>query len=298
MEMLDLDAIDQQTAYVVCSIELVTTTPDELLKTIGKLNELVERAIVKGGKGTGTYVIATDVIDAGAILLFLYYAFKLRKQGWSIAFGGDGVALEEIARHLGHWALPKVSRSSVIGDGKVFLMREIGDRNEMVGEIEEWADHVQQSTSASGEQVANWKCQIGELTTNSFQHGGPKGMLLLAGRAKSNNTVSLAVLDFGVTIPTTIRNHPDCPKEAENDGDCVKFACRKGITARSVPENQGAGLYGITEAVKNNGGSMQILSGNGIFHLTGQRRDCRNLPSAGATSPTLDGTLVTMNLEI
>ena len=289
----------EETAFVVCDQPLLTATPYNLCQTINKFDEMLTLIDGKAEKGTGTYVISTEQIDSGAILLYLYFAFRIHRQGWVCKFGGTGDALNDLANHIGHWAVPKQDRKELDCKKCDFLMRDITDRDQMVSEIEEWATHVKKATTAGDAQLALWKCQVGEVSTNSFQHG-KASLMFLAGRSTSQGEISLAVLDFGETIPKTIRRHPDCPGSADKDNDsaCIEFACKKGITSKSVPENQGSGLHGLIETAKKTGGSVQILSGSGVFHISESVKQTQDLSNESLDGRILDGTLVTMNLKI
>jgi len=98
-----------------------------------------------------------------------------------------------------------------------------------------------------------------EVTANSFQHGQTDEPMLVAGKVeKDQRVVQLAAMDFGRTIPVTIAGHQQCPIGDACDGKKVSFACKQGMTAQTERSNQGRGLFDLSKAVKENGGSMRI----------------------------------------
>jgi len=173
----------------------------------------------------------------------------------------------------------------------------------MVSDISEWAASVQQDTTASEEEVAKWKLQIGEVTTNGFQHGigglTKPTRLLLAGQSKNDQkSVQLAAIDYDRSIPATIATVAVSRGIEDHDGKRIGFACKRKVTSKRLPSNQRAGLFKLVETVKKNEGRLLILSGNGLFHVLGGRRCSRSLSSATTTGPVLQGTLTVLNLRI
>lgn len=155
-----------------CPDLLLTTCPDSLVQSVQLVNGLVRRARTHEHKGSAIYELnRCREVDAGAILLLMHGGYRLARQGWQACVAGQGEAMDLIARHLEHYLRAKGDRSDCPREEGDYLLREIRTPAEMVEEISEWADSVQQETTASGEQVALWKFQISEVTTNGFQHG-------------------------------------------------------------------------------------------------------------------------------
>lgn len=269
-----------------------------MMRSSRKLNSLFTRALSSPEKGKGYIHLECSEIDAGGVLLLMDAASRTSRLGWEVRVGGEGDGWKNLLEHINHYLTPKEDRSSKYSNA-TFLLRDLNNREEMVQELEKWARSVQDESAASDEEVASWQFQISEVVTNSFQHSRSEEPMLLAGRVdNSRSVVNLAAMDFGLTIPTTIGRHPHCPGGKDTDGKRILFACRHGITARSERANQGRGLFDLVETVKKNGGTMQILSGNGLFHLSSNRRCCRNLRAFKASYPILEGTLVSVSLRI
>ncbi len=235
--------------------------------------------------------------------MLMYCGYELSALGWRATVSGEGESMELVARHVEHYLRDHSQRGECKRKNGDYLLRNIDDRKQMVTEISEWANSVQKETRASAEAVALWKSQISEVTTNGFQHGIgnsiAKRPLLIAGKASEDHSrVQLAALDFGKSIPVTIANEAARMHVPIGDGDRIRFACRKGVTSHSTPINQGSGLFNLIETVKKNGGSLAILSRNGLLHVVGGRCYKRNLPLQMVVNPLLQGTLTVVNLKI
>jgi len=210
--------------------------------------------------------------------------------------------MDLVVRHLGHFLRDRDVRSTCEREEGDYLLREIESKDDMVTDIAEWAKSVSQETSASREEVAKWKLQIGEVTTNGFQHGigglDNAGHLLLAGHSDSKpESVQLAAIDFGRSTPATIGPLADRNDIEEHDGKRIGFACNRKVTSKRHLSNQGAGLFKLVDTVKKNGGRLLIVSRNGLFHVSGGRSYTRNLQSGPTTDAVLQGTLSVLNLR-
>jgi anti-sigma regulatory factor (Ser/Thr protein kinase) len=282
----------------------LANTPDSLLASEGILRKLVQRAVIREHQGHGIFMLDNcPAMDAGTILLLMYAGFQLSRIGWKASVSGKGEAMDLVVRHLEHYLRDRKNRSSVARIEGDYLLREIDSRDGMVREIGGWAESVQRETNASKREVALWKTQISEVTTNGFQHGigssPPLHPMLIAGRASNDGKmVQLAALDFGKSIPSTIDTVANKQSVPNGHGDRISFACKKGVTSRTLPVNQGAGLFKLVETVKKNGGTLLILSGNGLVHVSNGRCYRRNLKAPSSTTPILQGTLTVVNLRI
>ena len=285
---------------VKCNKSLVSDTPDALLKSNNTLMSLHTKAQAKSSEvaGNAIFKLTCDQIDAGGVLLLMHSAIRTINLGWKVQVGGTGGALDHLLKHINHYLTPPESRSEET-DELNYWLRNISSKTQMVSELENWARQVQEGSGASDEDVAQWQFQISEVTANGFQHGRSEQPMLVAGKVDSESgSVQLAALDFGETIPFTIMSHPNCPSGSNCDGKKVGFACKQGMTAQTERANQGRGLFNLVKAVKENGGTMRILSRNGLFHVLNGRGYSRNLSPFSQTCPVLDGTLVTVNLKI
>ena len=287
-----------------CPDQLVTACPKSLMQSYQVVHRLVQRATNLSEHGTAIFQLTRcREIDAGGILLLMYAGNCLSRNGWQACVDGTGVAMDLVVRHLEHYLRDRKTRTDCDREEGDYLLREIESREEMVGDIAEWAHSVRQDTTASEEEVAKWKLQIGEVTANGFQHGigglEDARRLLLAGQSmQKENSVQLAAIDYGRSIPATIGPLADARGVEDHDGKRISFACKRKVTSKRLASNQGAGLFKLVETVKKNGGRLLILSGNGLFHVSGGRGYSRKLPADTATGPILQGTLTVLNLRI
>src|SRR5262249_49274174 len=143
-------------------------------------------------------------IDPGGVLLLACASHELgamKCNGW---YEGEGKVLKAVASNLQHYLMPKDLRKTVCRQEGEYLLRGVSRADEMVKELDEWAESVKEAAKAPESQVALWQMQIAEVTTNGFQHGRVKTKLypheaLVAGAADpEKGIVQLAALDFGI----------------------------------------------------------------------------------------------------
>ncbi|KAA1258183.1 hypothetical protein LF1_06990 [Rubripirellula obstinata] len=287
-----------------CPEQMLTACPKSLMASYRVAIGLTNRAEASSDAGTAVYQLTQcQKIDAGGILLLMYAGRCLSRMGWQACVNGTGEAMDLVVRHLEHFLRERDARATCERAEGDYLLREIDSKDEMVTDIAEWAKSVGQETTASREEIAKWKLQIGEVTTNGFQHGigglDDAGHLLLAGQSnRKQKSVQLAAIDFGRSIPATIGPLADRLQIAQHDGKRIGFACKRKVTSKRHLSNQGAGLFKQVETVKANGGRLLILSGNGLFHVSNGRCYSRKLDGGPTTNPFLQGTLSVMNLRI
>ena len=79
----------------------------------------------------------------------------------------------------------------------------------------------------------------------------------------SNSLFSICVRDTGGGIRSTLRNnHSNSNRELLDDGNAIKYATERGITA--TQGERGIGLYHVKEVIAANGGCLLITSGRGV----------------------------------
>lgn len=290
-----------------CNHRLTTDSPESSVATYESFASLVSRAILRDtGEDVGDAIFSLsdcETIDPGALLLMMGAGSVLAQHGWQPKVTGEGEIFALVVRHLNHF-LQNSSLPVDAEDTENYLLREIASPDSMVTELGKWSELVQRGTSASPMDVASWEYQIGEVAANGFQHGlqnqglfgGMEGVWI-AGKSATDE-VQLAALSHGRSIPTTIARVADQHRIPQDEGRRIELACQKGVTSRSVPENQGAGLWNLSEAVKQNGGKMLILSGSGMLFAEGGTQKTQTLPQKIPTLPVLAGTLTVVNLKI
>jgi hypothetical protein len=288
----------------ICDDGLSTGNPVDLLSAINHL-----MAPLRSKDKNIVYDFSkSPQIDPGAVLLLMYVARLMSSAARLVRYRGDSESARELTQHIQHWASGRTGAGSAVQGPSpkgLYALRDLTNQDEMVEQLNEWTKSVQQGTEASDEQVALWQMQISEVTTNAFQHG-PVYMAnaaispsMVAGKA-DGDSVQLAALDYGSTIPRLIHDTAimsGLPNDID-DAALIRFACNKGVTSRSVKQNQGAGLWSLTETVKRNDGTLLILSRNGLVHVCGDRIIEKHLPAIWPGQPVLEGTLTVINLHI
>ena len=287
--------------------DLRSDDPDTLLHTHEKLQNAVSQVQTKVSVGNVLLDLSKcEEIDPGGLLLTMYAFEQIsRTKGLSLWFRGSGDVGAYLIENIDHFWERRPERVDETSDD--FLLRRIKTTEEMVEDITQYADGLKKASYGSHRDVALWETQVAELTTNGFQHGtaletdrknGEPVMNMVAGKAyRERNKVDMGVLDFGAGIPRVIEQV--APEEIRKGGDgrLISHALKQGVTSRTVLQNQGAGLHGIVHTIKENGGRLLILSGNGLVYVKNNRINSRRLPVLGK-HPTLAGTLAVIILNL
>lgn len=111
--------------------------------------------------------------------------------------------------------------------------------------------------------LTNIKICFEEIFNNINDHSQEHIGCVFAQHFPNKNTISVAISDFGVGIPSKIQEqHPWL-----SDGEAIKTATEVGFSTKSTPRNRGAGLDTlIYNVVNNNQGSVYIHSNHGILN--------------------------------
>lgn len=263
------------------SAPLVTADPKSLVRVHNTLaaaantaRTAAARAMSEGaplGQVTIKLGQYTERPDVGGILLFTLLIEELSKAGWVVTGHGQKTPVERINQHFAHLWSPKTTKSTVSRDQGDFLLREITHPDAMIDDVEEWARSIREvAPKATAADLAMWEGQVSEVTANAFQHArvDDGGHLFVAGEACKTG-VRLAVVDSGRTIPGVLG--PAIGGELA-DPAVVRQALERGVTSRCVCENQGFGLASLVRCVKNNAGSLYILSRRGMAYVTNRGR--------------------------
>ncbi len=287
--------------------DLLSDEPDALLRTHRKLQLAILRLRKNVDKGNALIDFRNcEEIDPGGLLLTMYAVFPLlRDNQLSLWYRSRGAVRAYLLENIDHYRQRRSAHSNNRSDD--FLLRRIKTREAMVNDLNQYASSLRQASLISSREVAIWETQVGELTTNGFQHGNalrddPQErdlvMNLVAGKAyEEKGRVEMGVLDFGAGIPRVIERVAPDTVRAKGDGQLIAYALRKGITSRTVIENQGAGLHGIVDAVKENGGRLLLFSGGGLVCVKNGRVSSRKINDR-CNQPTLEGTLAIIILNL
>ena len=133
---------------------------------------------------------------------------------------------------------------------------------------------------------------FGEVFNNIRDHSGENVGCVAAQHFPRQSLVHIAVSDFGVGIPTRVRE-----KLLDlGDSEAVLKAIEPGFTTESTPRNRGAGLDTLASQVaQENGGQLVILSGHGV--LSARQGPEQPAISAREAPVSYPGTLIDARLR-
>lgn len=101
---------------------------------------------------------------------------------------------------------------------------------------------------------------INETLDNVLQHAESNGIGFIMGQLhKDQNRLAIAVFDYGRGILKSFQdsNYHPCPRSVI---DAISLALQERVT-RDQKIGQGNGLWGLAQAVQDNGGRLQVSSG-------------------------------------
>jgi hypothetical protein len=131
-----------------------------------------------------------------------------------------------------------------------------------------------------------------ELYVNAFEHAESEiGVFSCGQHFPSKNELTLALVDFGVGIPATVRNYvkrsrPDLPAEQIKASACLEWAFRRGTTTRPNGTGRGLGLDLLKAFIVRNKGRLEIYSNEGYVNITaaGARYEDKSYSFAGTAA--------------
>ncbi|HRP69199.1 MAG TPA: hypothetical protein PLY93_06685 [Turneriella sp.] len=144
--------------------------------------------------------------------------------------------------------------------------------------------------------IASILMSLGEIFINIKDHSGQKIGSIFAQHYPKMNRIQIAISDFGVGIPETVKRR----FVAANDNEAILKAVEYGFSTQSTPQNRGVGLTTlISNVVKNNMGSMAIHSGRGAiqFELTNKEISAKSILTKANFQQFYPGTLFSVILR-
>lgn len=121
------------------------------------------------------------------------------------------------------------------------------------------------------------RTHINELMTNGFDHSKSKAGCYVCAQwypAKQNLRISFA--DGGIGIYQSLRDSGKFP-QIHNDADAIRLAIKPGITTRKKRLG-GFGLDYIRKYVRNNDGTLSILSGSAKINFYSNKIEYKREP--------------------
>ncbi|BBI32663.1 ATP-binding protein [Cohnella abietis] len=133
--------------------------------------------------------------------------------------------------------------------------------------LEESMSWLAGKLSLTKESLGDIKTCLKEVFNNIKDHSSENIGNIFIQQYPSENTVMVAISDFGVGIPRAVQNS----HAGVDDAMALQMAVKEGFTTKSTPRNRGAGLdFLLHNVVKNNKGCVYIHSNHGILRAIHQ----------------------------
>lgn len=109
-----------------------------------------------------------------------------------------------------------------------------------------------------------------------------------------NNKLSFSVCDFGIGIPTSIKESNITKHKTDfEDWKAILKSLEKGFSINSTPRNRGFGLNNILEFTENSNGKLLIISNNGIVE-----KKAGEMYRTGNSGFNFSGTLIKVEIDL
>ncbi len=133
-----------------------------------------------------------------------------------------------------------------------------------------------------------------EVFNNIFDHSmSPVTGYIITQYYPKNNKLSFSVCDFGIGIPTSIKN-ADVELERDfEDWKAILKSLEKGFSVNSTPRNRGFGLNNILEFTESSNGNLVIISNDGIVE-----KKAGDMYRAGTSNFKFKGTLIKVEVDL
>lgn len=132
---------------------------------------------------------------------------------------------------------------------------------------------------------------IKELFNNIHDHSTLSTGFVHVQHYPNNKQVRITVSDFGRGIPSTIRSRFG----AMRDDAAILMATEEGVTAKSQPNNMGAGLAYLIDRITGCDGKVRIHSLSGNLYCFRDMNGQRKVANQGNGS--YPGTLIDISLD-
>jgi len=207
-------------------------------------------------------------------------AFDFEKVEWAAPFGLTTVSVS-LARCLRkpypvHFIPPKARRfaeylerigfeyhllkGGAVAHRKTSLeLKRLSAADPLVSQL--LSDLIGENLRLSEDSVYEMRTHLNELMTNGFDHSGsPVGCFVCAQWYPAKQNLRISFADGGIGIQAALRSSGKYP-EVVSDASAIRLAVKRGVTSRKK-QIGGFGLDFIRMYVRNNAGTMTILSGD------------------------------------
>jgi len=135
---------------------------------------------------------------------------------------------------------------------------------------------------------------IDEVFNNIFDHSKSEvtGYIITQYYPK-NNKLSFSVCDFGIGIPTSIRNAELDSNAGYEDWKAILKSLEKGFSIKSTPRNRGFGLNNLLELTESSNGTLRIISNDGMVY-----KKAGEMYKAGNLNFGFKGTLIKAEVDL
>lgn len=104
-----------------------------------------------------------------------------------------------------------------------------------------------------------------EVLDNVMQHSKAEAGFAMIQIHRQSGRLAVCVADTGIGVHRSLGS--SSVHKPTSAFDALTLAIKEGVT-RNERTNQGNGLFGLTQIVSKNQGSLRLISGRGVLHLT------------------------------
>ncbi|HET8886979.1 MAG TPA: ATP-binding protein [Salinimicrobium sp.] len=133
-----------------------------------------------------------------------------------------------------------------------------------------------------------------EIFNNIFDHSrSPVTGYIITQYYPKNDKLSFSVCDFGIGIPTSIKEAGLEKESGFEDWKAILKSLEKGFSINSTPRNRGFGLNNILEFTESSNGKLFIISNNGVVE-----KKAGEMYHAGSNDFNFSGTLIKIEVDL
>lgn len=130
-------------------------------------------------------------------------------------------------------------------------------------------------THFNGCDLTSFSLSLYEIYQNVADHSQSKGRAFsYIHYEKEKRMIHVATCDFGIGIPTTLRNSG---KQYESDTHALRNSIETGVTANSHPHNKGFGLDNVVSSLSD-GDMLRIISNKALLFCFSDKSNLRLYP--------------------